>query len=180
MVAHGSQVGQYGSNIACGLHTAPHGSQLNQTAPIWWIWLPYNDVPLPYKSKQLPYSAHSLHLTPHTSHMAHTVHRASTLAPYGFHMTQREPHAPLRAIRLPYGAHSSLMALSGACGSNMAHTVPSSACRSYMAAYTSHMAPSSSHMAHVAPIQHTPPPYGPHLGAMQLSNGAICLPYGTL
>jgi hypothetical protein len=95
MVPHGSQVRQYGSHIAFGLHTAPHGSQLNHMAPICCIWLLYNAVHLLYNNKQLPYGADSFHLTPHTPYMAHKVYRVSILPPYGFHMTQRGPHAPL-------------------------------------------------------------------------------------
>jgi hypothetical protein len=95
MVTHGSQVGHYGSHIALDLHTARHGSQLNHMAPIWCNWLPYNAVHLLYNNTQLLYGAHILHLTPRTSYMVHKVYRVFILPPFGFHMMQREPHAPL-------------------------------------------------------------------------------------
>jgi hypothetical protein len=157
----------------CSSHLAPSASHLEHIAP---IWLPYGTC-----------CSHMVHAAPVWHHpppmWLHLAPICCPLLPY----SASSHVAPIQwmqlsysGICLPYGTQSSHMTLCGACGSCRAHVVPSSAWSSYMAAYTFHMAPSGSHTAHVAPIQCTPLPYGPHFGVMQLPYGATCLPNGTI
>jgi hypothetical protein len=144
----------------CSSNLAPSASHLEHIAP---IWLPYGTCGS-HMVHAAPLWHHPppiwLHLAPIWWRLLHTVPINQSNS-----MTYMAPMKWMRLsysdIRLTYGAHSSHMAQCGACGSYMAHAVPSGAWSSYMAAYSSHMAPSGSGMAHVAPIHHAPLPYGP-------------------
>jgi hypothetical protein len=138
----------------CSSNLAPSASHLEHVAP---IWLPHGTC-CSHMVHAAPLWHHPppiwLHLAPVWWPLLHTVPINQSNS-----MTYMPPMEWMRlsysAIRLTYGAHSSHMAQCGPCVSYMAHME---------LLYGSIQLPYGSirlQLAHVAPIQHAPLPYGP-------------------
>jgi hypothetical protein len=144
-------------------NTVHRASKWHPVAPTWHMcphWTPTTSHVVPYGShmadtwfsryttgSHLPYGSHTVHAAPIwcmwllcgicSSHMAHA--------------------APIWCTQLPYSTQ----------GSYIEHTTPiwqsHGTCSFDMVSCASHMVPSTSNMAHIAPTQHTQLLYGPHI-----------------